>query len=242
MPRNLKRLAVGISAWLLTCGAALGGAAEDGLKPFSASYSISWHGIAAGSAQLQLQLQSDGRWSYRMQTFARGLARLAMPAQMDSRSVFRIQDDRVVPETFTVDDGTDDDDNDQSVVFDWEAGRVRGIAERKRVDLQLQPGLLDTLSVQVALMRELLAGRTPERFVLLDAERIKDYIYTTQGREKLQTDAGTYDTVIFRSTRPGSRKSTWFWCAPELGYLPLKVERRDGTDVQLSMRVRSAQR
>jgi len=242
MAGTVKRLATGISAWLLGCGLAVAGAVEDGLKPFTASYSISWHGIAAGSTQLQLQLLSDGRWSYRMQTFARGLARLAMPAQLDSRSVFRIQDDKVMPETFTVDDGTDDDDSDQHVVFDWEAGRVRGIAERKRVDLQLQPGLLDTLSVQVALMRELLAGRTPERFVLLDAERIKDYIYTTQGREKLQTDAGTYDTVIFRSSRPGSRKSTWFWCAPELGYLPLKVERRDGSDVQLSMRVRSAQR
>jgi hypothetical protein len=242
MPALRKRIAAAAATWMLACGIAPAGSPDDALKPFTASYSISWRGISAGSAQLQLELLSDGRWSYRMQTFARGLARLAMPAQMDSRSVFRIQDDHVVPQIFTVDDGTDDDDADQNVVFDWDAGRVRGIAERKRVDLPLQPGLLDTLSVQVALMRELLAGRTPERFVLLDAERIKDYLYTTQGRERLKTDAGTYDTVIYRSARPGSRKSTWFWCAPELGYLPLKVERRDGSDVQLSMRVRSAQR
>lgn len=242
MPALRTRIVAAAAAWMLACGGSLAASPDDALKPFTASYAISWHGISAGSAQVQLQLLSDGRWSYRMQTFARGLARLALPAQLDSRSVFRIQDDHVVPETFTVDDGTQDDDADQNMVFDWEAGRVHGIAERKRVDLPLQPGLLDTLSVQVALMRELLAGRTPERFVLLDAERIKDYLYTTQGREKLKTDAGTYDTVIYRSARPGSRKSTWFWCAPELGYLPLKVERRDGSDVQLSMRVRSAQR
>ncbi len=31
-----------------------------------------------------------------------------------------------------------------------------------------------------------------------------------------------------------------FWCAPELGYLPLKVERRDGKDVEWSMAVKHA--
>src|SRR6185369_8644848 len=121
--------------------------------------------------QLELQRLPDGRWSYAMQMHARGLARLALPAETESRSVFRIQDDRLIPETFTVEDGPNDDDQDQNIVFDWAAGRARGTAEGKRVDLPLQPGLLDTLSVQVALMHELLAGRTPERFVLLDTDR-----------------------------------------------------------------------
>jgi hypothetical protein len=229
-------------ALLLACNALLAAAGEVELKPFTAGYSSNWHGISAGTAQLQLQRLPDGRWSYRMQMFARGLARLAMPAETDSRSVFRIQDDRVVPETFTVEDGTSDDDDDQNIVFDWASGRARGTAEGKRIDLPLQPGLLDTLSVQVALMHELIAGRTPERFVLLDTNLVKDYAYTAQGKERLQTEAGTYDTVIFRSSRPGSRKSTWFWCAPELGYLPLKVERREDKDVQWSLRLRSVQR
>jgi len=41
---------------------------------------------------------------------------------------------------------------------------------------------------------------------------------------------------------PGSRKGTWFWCAPELGYLPLKIERRDGKNVVFSMRLKQIQR
>jgi hypothetical protein len=231
-----------IVALLLACSAAPASAGESELKPFTASYTSSWHGLSAGTAQLQLQRLADGRWSYQMQMVARGLARLALPAETNSRSVFRIQDERLIPETFTVEDGPDEDDEDQNIVFDWAAGRARGTAQGKRVDLQLQPGVLDTLSVQVALMHELLAGRTPERFVLLDSDRIKDYAYTAQGKERLQTEAGIYDTVIFRSSRPGSRKSTWFWCAPELGYLPLKVERREDRDVQWSLRVRSVQR
>ena len=109
------------------------------------------------------------------------------------------------------------------------------------MDLPIQPGLLDELSVHVALMQALSDGRTPEGFVMLDGDHIKEYLYTAEGEERLQTEVGEYDTVIFRSSRPNSRKGTWFWCAPELGYLPLKIERRDGKDVTVSMRLRGTE-
>jgi len=229
-----------LAALVLACGSALAGAME--LKPFTASYSINWHGLAAGSTELKLEQLPDGRWSYSSHSSAHGLFRLAMPAELASRSLFRIEEGQLVPERFTADDGATSDAKDQDITFDWAAARVRGVAERHKVDLPTQPGLLDTLSVQVALMNELLRGRTPARFVLLDKDRIKDYVYSAEGHERLKTDIGEYDTMIYRSARPGSDNGTWFWCAPELGYLPLKVERRDGDDVQWSMRLRSVQR
>jgi hypothetical protein len=106
----------------------------------------------------------------------------------------------------------------------------------------LQPGLLDTMSVQIALMHELLSGRTPQYFVLVDKDKIKDYNFTAQGEEILQTVLGQHRTVIFRSSRPGSTDGTWYWCAPDLGFLPLKVERREGKSVQLALTLLSAER
>jgi Protein of unknown function (DUF3108) len=215
------------------CAPALAGE----LKPFTASYSITWHGLSAGTSQLRLEHLADDRWSYTSQNTARGLFRLAMPAHLTSRSVFRIEGEQIIPETFTADDGGSGESRDQDIEFDWTAGRVHGVAERKQVDLPTRQGLLDTLSVQVALMHDLLEGRTPTRFVLVDKDRIKDYEYSRRGQERVRTDTGEYDTVIFSSNRPGSRNGTWFWCAPELGYLPLKVERHEGDDVQWSMRL-----
>jgi hypothetical protein len=227
---------------LASGGAGASEAGSDGeLKPFTASYTITWHGLSAGDSTVQLERLEDGRWSYTSQTSAHGLFRLAMPAHLTSRSVFRIKGDQIIPETFTADDGGGNA-KDQDIVFDWAAGRVRGVAERRKVDLPTQPGLLDTLSVQVALMRGLFAGDVPAKFVLVDKDRIKDYDYAWQGHEQVQTDAGTYETVIYTSRRPGSGNATWFWCAPELGYLPLKVERHDGDDVQWSMRLEEVKR
>lgn len=237
----MLRSAFAVAALLLASGAAFA-AGDTGLKPFVANYSITWHGMSAGTTQVKLERLADGRWSYSSQSTARGLFRLAVPAELSSRSVFRIVDDKVLPETFVTWDGAKDDEKDQNIVFDWSTGRARGVAEKKKVDLPIQPGVLDTLSVQVALMHALLGGRTPDRFVLLDKDRVKEYLYTTQGRERVQTDVGTHDSVIFRSSRPTSKNGTYFWCAPELGYLPLKVERREGKEVQWSMRLRSVER
>jgi len=217
-------------------------AAGGELQPFKASFSVTWHGMSAGTAQLQLQHLPDGRWSYQSVTAAHGLFRLAMPAELRSRSLFVIRDGHIVPESFTADDGTSRDSKDQDLRFDWSANRVTGTAERRRVDLPLQPGLLDTMSVQIALMHELLSGRAPEYFVLVDKNKIKDYNFTPQGEEILQTVLGERRTVIFRSSRPGSTDGTWYWCAPDLGYLPLKVERREGKSVQLSLTLLSVSR
>jgi len=219
-------------------------AAADELKPFAATYSIAWHGMSAGAAELKLERLPDGRWSYQSQTSRRGLGRVIRLSElsMSQRSVFRFQYGQVIPESFTVDDGTANDSKDQDLTFDWVARHVRGIAERKPVDLPIQPGLLDELSVHVALMQALSDGRTPEGFVMIDGDHVKEYLYSAEGKERLQTAVGEYDTVIFRSSRPNSRKGTWFWCAPELGYLPLKIESRDGKDVAVSMRLEALQR
>lgn len=231
-----------LGAAVLVLATGLAGAAEPTLQPFQARFSITWSGMSAGNTELQLERLAEGRWAYTSKSHAKGLFRIAMPADLSSRSEFRITDGRVVPETFTADDGARSNEKDQSVTFDWKRGRITGIAERKNVDLPLQPGVLDTMSVQVALMQELLAGRTPQRLLVFDTDEIKEYLYTREGTEKISTVAGEHDTVIFRSGRPGSKKGTYFWCAPALGYMPVKVERRDGKSVEWFMTLKSLER
>jgi hypothetical protein len=238
MNRLLASLAAAAACLPLLAGALEAPTPE--LKPFTATFNITWHGLSAGTAQLQLQHLDDGRWSYQSLSTARGLFRLAMPAELRSRSVFSIRDGRILPDRFTADDGAASTSKDQDLHFDWSTGRVTGIAEKRRVDLPLKPGVLDTMSVQIALMHELLVGNTPRYVVIVDKDRIKDYTYSAIGEETLATPIGEYRTLIFRSTRPGSDTGTYFWCAPALGFLPLKVERREGSKVQWSMSLQTA--
>ncbi|MEO8307340.1 MAG: DUF3108 domain-containing protein [Pseudomonadota bacterium] len=210
------------------------------LQPFSASFKVTWHGMTAGRSTLELQRLSDDRWSYSSRSSAQGLFRLVLPAELQSHSEFSIRGGQIVPEHFTGDDGTDSKRRDQDLKFDWEKGRVTGVAETKPVDLPLQPGLQDGMSIQVALIHALLAGHPPSRFLMVDKTKIKEYIYTEEGRETVNTPRGPRQTVVYRSGRPGSEDGTWFWCDPELSYLPVKVERRAGAKVEWSMTMETA--
>jgi hypothetical protein len=204
------------------------------LAPFKASYSFKYHGMSAGNGELRLQQLPDGRWSFESSV----RARIALLFRTDrrERSVFRIVDDKVVPEQFS------SSDNDQQLTFDWASGRVTGTIGRKKIDLPTQPGLLDPQSVQAALMHELLAERMPARFVLVDEDRIKDYRYAVEGSEVIDSAVGRHRADIFSSRRPNSGKATYFWCAPELGYIPIKVERRNGRDVEWSLTLTGLER
>jgi hypothetical protein len=234
---NAQRLGLwaATAALLLTCNPAHAAAPEP--RPVTASYALNGQ---AGSAEIQLEQLADGSWSYRQSVRVKSLlARLFLPAELTSRSLFTLQNGKVIPRQYTVDDGAGSTSRDQKLDFDWTRGRVTGVSERKPVDLPTQTGLQDSMSVQVALMIELMAGRTPQRFVLVDKGRIKEYIYTSEGSEVLSTAAGEHRTVIYRSRRADSDKSTVFWCAPDLGYMPLKVERRDGKSVDFTLTVKN---
>ena len=213
------------------------------LEPFTATYSWMLRGMHAGESTLSLERRENGLWKYGSRSVARGLFRLIAPGDITQDSVFRIDADNILPEHYRGDDGTDSTKRDVNITFDWHARRVTGVYEDVKVDLAIEPGVHDDMSIQIALMYELLHGRTPTSFRLIDKNIIKDYQYTAEGMATLSTPMGERKAVIYRSRKVGARSSTVFWCDAALGYLPLKVERRDGADKpEWSMRIQSVKR
>jgi hypothetical protein len=199
------------------------------LRPFDATYAVEWKGINAGRSHLRLERTGDDSWLYRSGNTARGIFRLAFPDEITQTSRFVVVDDTVRPLEYRADDGSKNTSRDVTLEFDWQARRVTGVAENEPVDVPLESGTQDSMSVQIALMHALADGRDPTRFRLIDRNRIKDYEYTHEGTARIDTALGPLDTVIYRSQRPGSNRVTRMWHAPSLGYVPVRAERvRDG--------------
>jgi len=127
--------------------------------------------------------------------------------------------------------------DDVDLSFDPATGRVHGIAQTHAVDQPLDPGIQDPMSVQIELMRELRAGLAPTQFKLFDKDEAKEYFYTRERSEVLNTPLGSLDTVVYRSDRPGSDRVTRLWLAPKFNYLPLQAARSRNGSVDLSMRI-----
>ncbi len=216
-------------------------ALADELKPFEVSYKWIWHGMGVAVSTLQLQRQDDGKWIYRSKSEPRGIGRMFSERPIQE-SVLEVTDEGVRPLSYKADDGTSSTKRDADVRFDWEHKRVTGVYEDNKVDMPMPPGIQDDLSVQIALMVELLRGHTPDKFVLLSGSSVREYRYSRDGEETLKTPVGTVQTVIYTSEKQYSPRVTRFWCAPSLGYIPLRVQQKRKDDVEWTMEVQSVKR
>jgi hypothetical protein len=211
----------------------------DELKPFEASYSWIWHGATVAVSTLKLEHINSDNWVYSSTSEPRGLGHL-YPMRPVLRSSLRITDQGVQPLSFKAEgSGTS---HDADVLFDWSAGRATGVYEGTAIDMPIKPGIQDDLSVQIAMMLELLHGRTPDQLSMISKNSAREYRYRREGTESLATPLGQVDTVIYSSQHPGSPRVTRFWCAPALGYLPTRVEQKRLDKVEWSMEIRSIKR
>jgi hypothetical protein len=237
-----RRRCLAAAALLLLSATIRADAAGAELAPFAATYEVVFRGLNAGTSSLDLTREANGQWRYVSRNNARGLFRLALPGEVRQTSLFTLDDSGVRPLRYVADDGTSSTSRDIQLDFDWAAGKVRGLAEQIRVDLPLQPGLQDGMSVQIALMLALARGETPRGYSIIDKDVIKDYVYVGETPVRLRTAAGELDTVVWASHRPGSNRVTRVWYAPALGYLPVQAERRRGDKLEWSMRLQRWQR
>jgi hypothetical protein len=227
---------------LLALAALAAGAAAraDELRPYQASYRGIWHGLVVAVSDLKLE-QTGDTWTYTSTSSPRGIGRLASgifpPRQI---SIVRVTPSGVQPLSYKSSGG--DSAKTIDLTYDWRAARVTGTYEGVHVDLPLTHEVQDDASVELALTVELLAGRTPSSFNIIDGNSTRQYQFARDGEATLQTPMGPVATVIYRSQKAHSPRITRFWCAPDRGYIPIKVEQTKGDDVQWTMEIESLTR
>jgi hypothetical protein len=205
--------------------------------PFIATFEVAWHGITAGESTLTLATPTPGTFLYSSNIKAHGIFHLVFPDALIQSSTFTLADGHVVPLEYQESGQARDHSDDVDLKFDQNSGRVHGQSQTHSVDQPLDEGVQDPMSVQIELMRRLQAGLAPTRFKLFDHDQAKEYFYTRERSEVLNTPLGALETIVYRSDRPGSDRVTRLWLAPKLNYLPLQANRSRKGSVDLSMRI-----
>jgi hypothetical protein len=234
-----RRARMAVAAAGVAALTALVPAQADELKPFEASYSWSWHGVTVAVSTLRLEHGDGDTWSYSSTSEPRGLGRL-FPLRPVLRSTLRITDQGVQPLSFKA-EGSGAAHN-ADVSFDWDTERASGDYEGVAIDMPIRRGIQDDLSVQIAMMLELLRGQTPEHLSIIDKNSAREYRYRREGTQTVATPQGRFDTVVYSSQHEGSPRVTRFWCAPAAGYLPMRVEQKRIDRIEWTMEIRSFRR
>lgn len=228
-------------AWLRWTAAALlalvpASAAFALPERFSARYVLSAQGVDIGKTHWTLAPLGDGRFAYESRSEAIGLARLLRDERIDERSVWRLADGSVQPLRYTYNRSGGKRVRNVEVEFDWQDGRVRNTLNGQTWSMPIEAGMLDKLVYLLALMNDLAAERREVRYAVADGGKVKTYLLRVVGRERVDTVKGSLEATVVERRREGDERETRIWCAPALGYLPVRVEHReDGEVVRLEL-------
>ena len=208
---------------MLVASAAPAGAAD--LSPFVARYSAKYTWLSVGEIQLDFRRgPAPGTWVMQTRGDPGGVARLITSATLLQTSKLELHDGRIRPLSFALNDGVASREEDITLDFDWTRGRATGTAKGRPVDVALEPGTQDPVSFQLEIMVALRDGRSPSPLPMVDGPKLKTYEQRRVRNERIKTPAGSFDTVLYVSSREGSDREAHMWLAPELGYLAVQVE------------------
>jgi hypothetical protein len=222
-------------------------AAENGrarLRAHTIVYRASFKGIGAGTLELTLRPDAaPGSWVYETRAHPSFLASFVInPKSRERSSISLDAAGRVAPHSYRLDDGTPEHKDDMEIAYDYARGRAVGKAHGQAFELALEPGTQDAMSIRLAASVDLLAGREPAEYPMIDGNELKHFVYHRVGSERIHTALGELDTVIYTSVRKGAgpRDRTWrYWYAPSLDSLPVRIEQREDGKTRFEFEVRS---
>jgi hypothetical protein len=198
-----------------------------------ATYRVDYKGKEAGTAEFSVRYLADRDvYEFRSRVQAKGMLKLARPNPAVERSEFRVDANGIRPLEFWYEDGSRSGEDNFHVVFDWQRNVATVSAAEARRELTLPAATLDRGSLQVALMRDLAATGAPGTYRLADEDSVAEYRYVDNGTATMPAGAGSVETRVFTQQREGSTRATWLWVAPEMHFLPVRIEQRRGGEVQ----------
>ena len=222
-----------VLAGVLLALAGSAAAAEPKLPELRLRYAAHWNGITLGDITVTLAPSSGQPDCYRYESHADPVGMVRMfYGKPRERSEFCVAGGKVVPKRFEYERGNDS----FALDFDAAAGKVRDDKGRER---EVPPNAQDRFGLQQAVRLWVVANQkkgpgASVEFALVDDERVRVYRFAITGRERIELPAGAFDTVKVERVDNPNRISR-YWIAPEVDWMPVKVESGKNGQIQLRM-------
>lgn len=218
-------------AALLVCCLSSGTAQADALpQPFSAQYAVRINNLKIGESEVVLETQNDGRYLYRSSSRSTGIAKWFRGDTVRESSLFLLHRERPRPLQYRFDHAGGKKERHALLNFDWRENTVSNTVEGHTWEMKIPADALDKMIVQIAVMMDLSAGRRQLSYAVADGGKLKEYDFAVVGEDQVKVPAGAFATIKLRRLRKDNDRTTHFWCAPALNYLPVRIEQIEHED------------
>ena len=212
-------------------------AARELPERFDATFLLEAAGATIARARWSLEPGAGGAYVSTSRTEPAGVLSLIRKETRVERSEWTRVRDRLQPLAYRY-ERTGRKARSIGIAFDWEHNVALHESSGVTWRLPVPPGTLDKLSYILALMRDLGRGERDLEYTIADGgRRLKRYVLTNTGEERIETAIGTFDAAVVRRVRENGKRRTTLWCARELGFFPVKIVHveRDGKSITLQI-------
>lgn len=199
------------------------------IQPSSANYNFTVEDKYNGSATRTLS-KSGNAWKYDVK------ARVAGVASAAQSSTFTINGNNVSPSKASTTYKLFGIGRTHKLDFNPSTKKVVSNYRGKSTTMDMAQQAFDDLSLEVQIRQDLLNGKFSGNYYMAKKDKVEETPFKKSGNTQVTVPAGTFDTVRVDRVHDGNNRSTSFWLAPSLDYLPVKVSQiNDGKKMDLEL-------
>lgn len=199
------------------------------IQPSNADYSFTIEDKYKGTATRTLN-KSGNNWKYDVK------ARVAGVATASQSSAFTISGNNVSPSQASTTYKLFGIGRTHNLNFNAGKKQVASNYKGKTVNLSMAQQAFDDLSLETQIRQDLLNGKFSGNYYMAKHDKVEKTPFKKSGTTKITVPAGTFDTIRVDRIHDDNSRSTSFWLAPSLDYLPVKVSQiNDGKKMDLEL-------
>ena len=194
----------------------------------TANYSVYKGSLYLGDMTSTLRYAKN-QYHYYKNTKAKGFAALITKAVIKEKVDGSFKGDRLTPIKYYFLQSTRKNSRTENTHF---AGlNAKGSYKNNHYNVKLPQGTLDRASLELALATDISKKKAVLSYNVMERGKLKKYNFRRLGEEQLTTSNGTFTTTKVSVVRADNKRSTTFWLAKELDYMPVKIIHKEKNDV-----------
>ncbi len=200
---------------------------RPGITPFLARYELRLNGFKVGEAEVRMSRTADGRIIYQRDSQAKGILALIRNDRIHERAITLFEDNEFKPLAFEYRHTGGGRVREEEVRFDWENRVARSNHRGDKNEFAIEPGVLDRMTLELAVMRDVAAGRDTLSYPIVAYGKHRQWLFHRHGQEQVETPAGRFLALVVQREHHNHQRATTFWLSYTMAYLPVRVLYRE---------------
>lgn len=215
---------------------------EVALPEYTADYDFERGRMKIGETAIRLERSQDNIYRYSSESEATGFVSIFVDDIIREESIFRFENGEFWPVSYEYRQLNSSKNRNEDIAYDWTDRTARINYRGHKSEQELVPGMLDRFLLQLAITVHGQDGEIDRVYEVLDNNRLKQFHLQGNRQESVTTPAGTFETLRVERIDNDPDKRMRLWLAPELDYLPVKIEHEKRNEEPLRLTLRSINR